>query len=272
MLIKVAHESPISLLEKSQAYNDFDYALVHLFSQYPAYYEYFVNARNIYKREILLDNSIFELGKAFDSDLFLQEILKLKPNMYIVPDVLENTNETILSFSNWLTSGKIAETKKTCLTRTIGAIQGKNWHELVRCYRYMSDTADMIAISFDFSYYEVTGFGWTQLEKFCSGRQRFISQLIDEGIWNWNKPHHLLGCSLAREFRYYVDNDIYNIVSCDTSNPIIAAMHNIKYDAEYGLPFKPPVKLADLIDHELTPLQVDLVDYNVNMFKKILHR
>ena len=38
---------------------------------------------------------------------------------------------------------------------------------------------------------------------------KVIKHLIDEGVWNWNKPHHLLGCSLAREFRYYIDNNIY---------------------------------------------------------------
>ena len=45
MLMKVSHESPISILEYSKNYNDFDYALVHLFEQYPEYYNYFKSAR-----------------------------------------------------------------------------------------------------------------------------------------------------------------------------------------------------------------------------------
>jgi hypothetical protein len=272
MLMKVSHESPLSILEKSRSYNDFDYALVHLFEKYPFYRNFFKISQEVFGREVLLDNSIFELGKAFDSDKYLTEILWLRPNMFIVPDVLEDTQETIQSFAKWLSEGKILEIKKTFITKAIGAIQGKTWNDLKTCYRYMSDHADMIAISFDFSYYQITGNGWTDLDRFCSGRQRFISQLIDEGIWNWNKPHHLLGCSLAKEFRYYVDNNIHNIVSCDTSNPVVAAIHNLKYDADYGLPFKPSAKLADLIEFVFEKNGLELVDYNTKMFKKILRR
>ena len=39
-------------------------------------------------REVLLDNSIFELGEAFDSDKFAKYVEELKPSYYIVPDVL----------------------------------------------------------------------------------------------------------------------------------------------------------------------------------------
>jgi hypothetical protein len=68
MLVKVSHESPISILQTSTLYNDFDYALVHLFETHPKYYQYFKTAREVYNREVLLDNSIFELGHAFDRD------------------------------------------------------------------------------------------------------------------------------------------------------------------------------------------------------------
>lgn len=272
MLMKVSHESPISLLEISHLYNDFDYALVHLFETHPAYKQYFKSAKSIYNREVLLDNSIFELGKSFDSDKYIKEILWLEPNMFIVPDVLEESRDTIESYKKWRQEGKIDHIKNSFPVRSIGAIQGKTWQELISCYKFMSENADMIAISFDFSYYHITGEGWNPLERFCSGRKRFIDQLIDSGIWDWSKPHHLLGCSLAKEFRYYVDNNIHNIVSCDTSNPIVAAINNLKYDADYGLPIKPSVKLADLIDHQFTPDQLELAKYNTTMFKKIIRR
>jgi hypothetical protein len=270
--MKVSHESPISILELSKSYNDFDYALVHLFETHPVYKQYFKTAKDIYNREVLLDNSIFELGKAFDSEKYIKEILWLQPNMFIVPDVLEDTQETVNSFYGWMQGGQISQIKQSFPTRAIGAIQGKTWQELLTCYRFMSDHADMIAISFDFSYYQITGEGITPLDRFCSGRQRFIEQLIECGAWNWKKPHHLLGCSLAKEFRYYVDNNIHNIVSCDTSNPVVAAIHGFKYDADYGLPVKPSTKLADLIDHSFTQEQLEVLKYNTTMFKKIVRR
>ncbi len=63
----VSHESPISMLETSRKYNDYDYALVHLFETHPQYYNFFKVSLNL-GREVLLDNSIFELGEAFDSE------------------------------------------------------------------------------------------------------------------------------------------------------------------------------------------------------------
>ena len=154
----------------------------------------------------------------------------------------------------------------------MGVVQGKSWNELIECYEFMSKHADMIAISFDYSYYNITGKGDTHLEQYMSGRRRFIKQLINEGYWNWEKPHHLLGCSLAREFRYYVDHDIWNIRSCDTSNPIVAAIKGLRYRDDLGLTTKPSTLLADLINHELNDDQLDLVYYNTKMFKKILKR
>lgn len=268
--MKVSHETPISLLDYSKEYNDFDYCLVHLLDQHSAYKDFYVASRNIYNRELLLDNSIFELGKAFDSEKFYLATLQLTPSMFIVPDVLEDSYNTVQSFKDF--DSKRKDIKNTFQTKAIGAVQGKNWQELKECYKFMTDNADMIAISFDFSYYQTTGEGWHHLERWCSGRQRFISDLISSGIWRWDKPHHLLGCSLAKEFRFYIDKNIYNIVSCDTSNPIVAAIHGLRYDADYGLDTKPTTKLADLIVHDFTADQLELVKYNTGMFKKIIRR
>ena len=61
----VSHESPISILDKSKDYNDYDYALVHLFETHPKYYNFFKESIKL-GREVLLDNSIFELGESFE--------------------------------------------------------------------------------------------------------------------------------------------------------------------------------------------------------------
>ena len=268
--MKVSHEIPISLLNESRNFNDFDYCLVHLLSQHKEYYNFYKGARSTYNREILLDNSIFELGKAFESKNFYEAVLDIQPNMFIVPDVLEDMHSTVQSFKDFEFYRK--EIKNNFQTKAIGAVQGKNWQELRECYKFMADNADMIAISFDFSYYQITGQGWHHLDRWCSGRQHFIEDLINNGVWRWDKPHHLLGCSLAKEFRFYVDRNIYNIVSCDTSNPIVAAIHGLKYDADYGLDTKPTTKLADLINHTFTEDQLELVRYNTTMFKRIIRR
>lgn len=40
----VSHEVPLSLLEKSRTFNDYDYALVHLFEIYPAYKQFYIDS------------------------------------------------------------------------------------------------------------------------------------------------------------------------------------------------------------------------------------
>jgi len=272
MKIEVSHESPISILEQSLTYNDYAYALVHLFETYPEYYEFFKRTRELSDTPVLLDNSIFELKKAFNPKKYSEWIDKLQPNYYIVPDVLEDAPGTIQSWKDW-----VFEYNDNTDALRIGVVQGKDWNDLVRCYNYMKDNADYIAISFDYSYYQHTGlleddYAPSKLVKYCSGRKRFIRQLIDEGYWCWDKPHHLLGCSLAREFKYYVNNNIHNIKSCDTSNPIVAAIKGYKYNDDMGLYHKPSTLLADLIDHQVSDDEFELIQYNTRMFKKILGR
>lgn len=271
MVIEVSHESPISILDKSLEYNDYAYALVHLFETRPDYFKFFKDVVDGNKCSVLLDNSIFELGKSFDPVKYGEWIDKLRPNYYIVPDVLEDAAATIQSWKDFT-----FEYNDRSDALRIGVVQGKDWNDLLRCYKYMSDESDYIAISFDYMYYQhtgtKTGLANPTLEKYCTGRQRFIRQLIDEGHWNWNKPHHLLGCSLAKEFGYYVDNNIYNIKSIDTSNPIVATIKNLQYNGIYGLHHKPSTLLANLIDYKAEDIDEGLLRYNLSMFKKIIKR
>ena len=264
----VSHESPISMLPRSLGYNDYDYALVHLFETHPEYYDFFKNSLKM-GREVLLDNSIFELGTAFDPDKFYKYIAELRPSYYVVPDVLEDTNGTINSFINWIARpdpDKISNIPK------IGVVQGTTFSELAECYSFMATNADYIAISFDYSYYQMTGLGTNKLQRQCSGRPKLIRNLISEGIWDESKPHHLLGCSLPKEFKSYDSwfQKEYNIRSLDTSNPVVAGIHNIRYVKDIGLIDKPSIKLCDLIDYQCTETNKINIDYNTKEFKTFI--
>ena len=169
-MIKIAHEAPLCIMPMVRDLTDYCYALVHLFEQHQEYFDFFKKSKEL-GRTVLLDNSIFELGTAFDSDKFAEWILKLTPDEYIVSDSLENTEETISNFDKWLTKYKDLPGKK------IGVVQGKNYTELVKCYQYMSDKADKIAISFDYSYYVLTALGSNKYQQYCNGRYKFINDL-----------------------------------------------------------------------------------------------
>jgi len=266
MNILIAHEAPISLMETVQANTDYDYALVHHFEHYDQYFNFFKRSL-LNNREVILDNSIFELKTAFDPEKYAEWIVKLSPTFYIVPDVLEDGYQTVDNFMAW------RDGYKDLPGTTMGTIQGTTYHEIADCYRTMSLFCPYIAISFDMSYYDYTGIGLTQSERRCDGRKRLIKQLIADGLWNWNKPHHLLGCSLAKEFSFYKHNNIYNIRSVDTSNPVIAGIQGMKYASDLGL--SEEIHLADKANdifnqEEFSQDTIDIIKNNIWSFSDIV--
>lgn len=249
--MKISHEVPLCLLNESRSFNDYDYALVHLFDTHPDYYTFYKESVRV-GRHVLLDNSLFELEVPFDLDKFASYVRELNPTEYIVPDSLENMEETIKSFESFLEKYPNLSGKK------IGVVQGKTWEELVECYRYMSEKADKIAISFDYSYYLTTS------PSYMEGRIKFISDLLEKEIVVKDKPHHLLGCYLPQEFTQYRHFDWIETV--DTSNPVVHAIKNIRY-TEKGLLSKEKIKLVDLLCTKREDIDTELLNYNVNMFR-----
>ena len=263
-MIKIAHESPLCIMSEVRELTDYCYALVHLFEECDEYYEYFLESKKK-GRKVLLDNSIFELGTAFDSDKFSEWVLKLEPDEYIVPDALEDSATTISNFENWQSKYKDLPGKK------IGVVQGKTFKELYDCYKFMSEHADKIAISFDYSYYLLTALGGNKYQQYCNGRFKLLKDLINEKIINKNKPHHLLGCSVPAEFGYYSasPSTFSFIESLDTSNPVVNGMHNIKYES-YGVKDKLDVKLIDFFYvKKIKEKGMDIIKHNINQFKII---
>lgn len=260
--MRISHEVPISLLKESRKFNDYSYCLVHLLDEYPEYKDFYKEEIKL-GRSVLLDNSLFELETLFDGDIFAQKIVEMKPTEYIIPDSLEDINETINSFNNFISAYDVPGIK-------IGVVQGKTLDEVIECYKFMSDKADKIAISFDYSLYNNLINSDDKLVNWCEGRKWLVHYLYDNNIWNTKKPHHLLGCSLAREFL----DPLYNklVDSVDTSNPIVTAIKGLKYNDIEGLAEKPSIKLMNLITHKLSDDQKELLDYNVSSFRKICNQ
>ena len=261
-MIKIAHEAPIDIFEEVQRYTDYDYALVHLLEQNPRYRDAFERAVKS-GREVILDNSIFELEEAFEADRFSQWVNRLKPTWYIVPDALEDAEKTISQMEAWNDSGLGYEG-----SGKIGVVQGKTYDEIVDCYNYLNKEADvdMIAISFDYSYYTKSVPHPNKYVSWMLGRVKLIGDLLRDGVINEDKPHHLLGCGLPQEFSFYKHADYKFIYSLDTSNPVVHGIKNISYGEE-GLWSKESQKLHELIDTDVEEIDVDLIMNNINKFR-----
>ena len=257
--MKIAHEAPISIFPTVQRMTDYDYALVHLFETDMIYYRQFKDAV-INGREVVLDNSIFELGTAFNGEKYFNWIEKLQPTWYIIPDVLEDTLGTLRSMDNWLAKYKPA-------AKAIGVVQGKTYHDIVACYKDIAPRVDKIAISFDYSYYIESTLNINPTSKYAAwmfGRQKLLSDLLNDGIIDTNKPHHLLGCSLPQEFSAY--KDYKWIDSVDTSNPIVHGLNNVQY-TDTGLDGKISTKLIEYMNEDVSNIQLNVIKYNIEKFR-----
>lgn len=261
-MIKIAHESPKSIFEEVQRFTDYDYALVHLFEEDEEYLKQFQQAA-LKGREIILDNSIFELEEAFDADKFDDWVKFLKPTWYIVPDVLEDGYATIDKMEDWNNKGLGYKG-----SGKIGVVQGKTYDEIVDCYNYMNKEADvdMIAISFDYSYYTKSVPHANKYVSWMLGRVKLLGDLLKDGVINKDKKHHLLGCGLPQEFQFYKHSDYDWIYSLDTSNPVVHGIKGISYK-DQGLWSKESQKLFELINSDIDLDQLNLIKNNIQRFR-----
>jgi len=263
--MKISHESPLCLLDRSRGYNDYDYALVHLFETEPTYLQFFKDSL-AQGRHVLLDNSIFELGTTFDPDKYAYWIKELKPTEYIIPDVLEDTLGTMDHALDW------KEKYSDLPGKTIGVVQGKSYEHLVQCYDYLDNIigVDKIAISFDYSYYLEVCPHPNKWMGYALGRVQTLTRLLNDGVINTEKPHHLLGCALPIEFMFYRKGFEW-LESLDTSNPIVHALLDFGYEPG-GLDAKKSIKLIELLNTpEPSVATMHTIRHNIQYFRSYVH-
>lgn len=256
--MKIAHEAPLSIFDKVQELTDYDYFLVHLFEENENYLK---KAHECVAkgRETILDNSIFELGTSWDPDRFAYWVKEMKPTYYIVPDVLDDCDATIASFDRFM------DNYPDLPGKVIAVAQGSSYNDLVLCYNYhkTNPVVDKIAISFNHPFYQQVDSS-NRYENMMLGRQQTLQRMLDEGVIDTTKPHHLLGCGLPQEFKYYKE---WNwIDSLDTSNPVVHGIKDIFYDSVQGLTDKESVKLYTMMDDDVS-MHWGAIDYNLKSFR-----
>ena len=258
-MIKVSHEVPINLLEKSKLFNDYDYCLPHLLDENEDYKHYFLSAGSM-SRYTIMDNSLHELGKAYDTDRLMYWIQMLNPNEFIVPDVWEDMVGSVNNAKEWI------NVKLPKGVEKVAVIQAKTLNEAFICTEeYKKLGYKKIAYSYGASYYnDICPHPNKDLGK-ALGRLYVITTLYNQKALTENDRVHLLGCSVPQEFSWY--RGIKCIESLDTSNPIMAALEKMWYD-EHGLFSKPTANMRDNVEGGEN-IHPDILDWNVSMFRKI---
>ena len=257
--MKVSHEVPRCLLTISPEFNDYDYCLPHLLDIDEDYKQYFEKARDE-GRYVIMDNSLHELGEAYDYDRLKYWVNELKPNEFIVPDVWMKCAETAAQAKYWK---QFKYPKKTKLT---AVIQGENKNQAYLCANLLAGLGyDKLCVSYGATWYN-DFFPHTNADMGKAlGRVRFV-----QGLFKLDQlkdvKFHLLGCSIPQEFGWY-DNDP-RIESIDTSNPIMAALDGTQYSSN-GLNYKPNANMNDFFDIKFEEIQYFDILYNTHKFREI---
>ena len=263
-MIKVSHELPIDLLYLSKDVNDYEYCLPHLLDQNNLYREHFYKAKKD-GRYIIMDNSLHELGKAYNEDRLHYWIEELKPNEFIVPDVWQNKTSTLVNAKRWST---INFPKEWGVTK-VAVVQAEDYAEAVECYSILNTHHGYhkIAFSYGADYYARMFPHPNPLVGKMMGRILTISSMYESGVIRKNDRVHLLGCALPQEFSYYADFPF--IESIDTSNPIIHGLEGVKYSS-LGLLTKSSTKIDQIKSTPLTPKILYDINHNLIQFKKFI--
>lgn len=263
--MKISHESPLSLLNESLKFNDYQYILPTFYNKYSKYKEFMLNYRKQKDSFIILDNGLFEGDNLTTAELLVL-IYEIKPDIFIVPDEWNDTTKTLVNAKSWILNYKSKLPKNTNL---MAVLQGKSYGELVVCYQTLVDLGYK-HMSFNHSseaYFDIFP-NKPKLIAQSEGRKHLIDNLIKDKILNSKLYHHLLGASTWYEFGLYSENNIYNFIkSCDTSAPIInGALEVIFDDHEYE---KPKQKLEEFMEMEFDENQLRCINYNLSVFREI---
>ena len=258
--IKISHETPFCLLEESLKFNDYQYALPHLLESNEEYRNHFLKCKEM-GVEIYLDNSLHELGYAMDNETLLKWVDILKPSTLFIPEVWEDYAASVRNAKQWATVKMPANTTK------VAVVQAKSFYEALLCVQAYKDLGyKKIAFSYGASYYnDICPHPNKDLGK-AIGRYMVIYELYKQNTLTKFDRVHLLGTASPIEFGMY--KNIECIESIDTSSPIMAAIGEMPY-TKMGLHMKPLANMNKHQDMSLDFVNEDLVEYNVEMFRRI---
>ena len=258
--MKVSHEVPRCLLTASPEISDYEYILPHLLDQDEEYKQYFYDAKKA-GRYIIMDNSLHELGKAYNHKRLHYWVKELEPDEFIVPDVWMDMSLTCAQAKYW------RQFEYSENTTPVAVVQGKNDGDAYKCLRTLRDLGyKKIAISYGATWYNDL---FPHVNKDLGralGRLSFISRLFSSGGITKYDRIHLLGCSVPQEFGWYRGFNF--IESIDTSNPIMAALEGTMYN-ESGLTQKPKANMNDYFYMLNNQVDYELLEDNLSTFRMI---
>lgn len=254
-MIKISHEIPKQLFQYHDLISDYPYVLGHLLNQDKEYTDFYREKLKTAEYSIL-DNSAFELGESIPMQDLYELGKEFKPSHLVLPDRVNDYRQTMANAVEYLNKYKDDR------LNYIGVCQGETFEDIADCINfYMEKGIDIIALPFDL----VPG------SDYITVRFRFLNWWYSNTALKKQPGYykfHLLGCQNPVEFQLYKNSPVKKYIhSLDTSSPIVNGWSGNELNV-HGLTVpKPKDKLADNLDIELTPSQIDLIFKNIKTFK-----
>jgi hypothetical protein len=208
-----------------------------------------------------MDNSLHELGEAYDEKRLMYWVEQLQPNEFIVPDVWQDRDKSVVNARKWIQYIFPENVEK------VAVVQATTLHEASTCYQTYKDLGyKKIAFSYGASYYnDVVPHPNKNLGK-ALGRISVISALHKMKVIEDNDRVHLLGCQVPQEFGWY--RGFKFIESIDTSNPVMATLEGTRY-TKAGLFEKPKANMNDYFYMLGDQVNHELLSHNISKFREI---
>lgn len=282
--MKIAHESPLFLLEESKSFNDYDYALAPLFAMETTsgdrdstYYDFFVEALKN-GREVIVDNGNEDPLDYVEYVGFIRKLVKdsklenENKISWMLPTIYNDCDNTTRAVKEFL------KRFKKIPGRAIGVIQGNNFVELYKSYHDLYPFTNKIGIPYNSKAYEVY-FEMMQAplpttDKWLHGRQLLMEDLFHAGWLTTDKMLHLCDAAYPDEFAYYTHHhaELGNFIeTINTADPVIQGILNKEYDGATGSRVKPPARLVELLQNRNPDPRIRIIRQNIKLFRSINH-
>ena len=260
--MKICHELTPQLFSDFDGENDYDFILPRFWNNSKEYKEHYQKSTKFK----ILDCGLFE-GDEFTTPEFRDLINDVVPDIFIVPDVWNNSTLTLRNAKYWMNI-----VKKELPDKTKGGLmvvlQGNNIGDFENLYQGCIDLGyTHFAFNFSSRAYSFMGNHPNNLVNQMLGRINIISHLKAAQYIQNTHYIHLLGASLPQEFIYYPKEWEF-IKSVDTSSPIINGALGIRYN-NWGLLDKPTQKMEEFFDKDLSS-KISIINYNIYIFRQFV--
>lgn len=232
--MKLACEIPTANLAELNGYTDYDFIIASHCVNDEKYKQFFIDLRKEHpERESILDNGAFEEGKAIDFGIYKELIDALKPNVLVLPDVVNDMRATLKASEKFMS--QYDELCNAGLYSMMGVLQGNTIKEYVECLEEFNqyDVIETIGIPYHLFY-----------------RPLFIEKnnIIDFCDRN-GLEIHILG--LPNPFEVVELAKYPDIIkSIDTSLPIVSGKHGKRFAASPIDWKRERLNINDVYDHD----------------------